>query len=259
MKLAAVQYRPPHGRPARARRDLVRLAHAAVDAGARLVVLPELATTGYVFEGPAEIGPHCEPAEGPTLEALRPVAARGACVVCGFAERGADGALFNSALVLGPDGRLQATYRKVLLYPLDERWARPGDRRLLLDLACGRLAPAICMDINDDRFISWLGMVGPELLAFCTNWVQEDEVDPHSWWRHQLRGYSGWFLAANRWGEERGVRFSGRSAILAPHGRVVAQAEAEGDGVVLADTAEWSSGEDTSSTQGQAERWGGPA
>ena len=49
MKLAAVQYRPPKARPARARADLVRLAGAAVDAGAGLVVLPEMATCGYVL------------------------------------------------------------------------------------------------------------------------------------------------------------------------------------------------------------------
>ncbi|RME25269.1 MAG: carbon-nitrogen hydrolase family protein, partial [Deltaproteobacteria bacterium] len=94
MKLAAVQYRPPHGRPDRARRELARRVRAAIDAGARLVVLPEMATTGYVWPDAAALRPHAEPARGPTFEALRAEARTGggAWVVCGFAEQADDGA-----------------------------------------------------------------------------------------------------------------------------------------------------------------------
>lgn len=232
MKLAAVQYRPPKGRPARARRDLVRLASAAVEAGASLVVMPELATTGYVWPSAAAIRPHCEPAEGPTLAALAPVARYGAWIVCGFAELGEDGQLFNSAMVIRPDGSLAACYRKVLLYELDRTWAQAGHQRVEVATALGRVAPAICMDLNDPRLLTWLAMIQPDVLAFCTNWVEEGE-DVHAYWRYQLRAWGGWLVAANRWGEDEGVRFSGRSAIMAPSGQVVASAEVEGDSIVV--------------------------
>lgn len=239
MKLAAIQYRPPHGRPGRARKDLVRRAAAAVEAGAQLVVMPEMATTGYVWTSPLELGAHAEPADGPTRAALAEV--KGAWLVCGFPERGADGFLYNSAMVLRPDGSLAATYRKVLLFDLDHAWARPGGQRMLVPTPLGSVAPAICMDLNDDRLLTWLHMTTPDVLAFCTNWVEEG-YDVHGWWKQRLRGWRGWMVAANRWGEEHGVHFSGRSAIMAPGGEVAAAAEAEGDAIVMVETDDWVGG-----------------
>ncbi len=69
-RFAAVQYRPPKGEPDAARADLVRLVDEAGRQGAEFIVCPEMATTGYVWSDPGEIRPHCEPARGPTLEAL---------------------------------------------------------------------------------------------------------------------------------------------------------------------------------------------
>jgi len=240
MKLAAIQYCPPKGRPARARRELVRLATAAVDAGAELIVMPELATTGYVWPSAAAIAPFCEAADGPTFAALAPVAARGATIICGFAERAPDGRLYNSALFIDDQGRLAGCYRKILLFPLDATWAGAGTRRMVLQTTLGQVAPAICMDINDPRLATWLTMIQPRILAFCTNWVEEGE-DAHAWWRERLRGWRGWMVAGNRWGSDEDVLFSGRSAILSPAGEVLAQAGPEEDGVVLVDTLAWES------------------
>lgn len=253
MRLAAVQYRPPHGQPERARRDLVRRVRAAVEAGAQLVVLPEMSTSGYVWSSAEELSIHAEPADGPTRAALAQV--HGAWVVCGYPELAEDGRLYNSAMVLRPDGSLAASYRKVLLFELDHHWAAAGSQRLTVPTTLGSIAPAICMDLNDDRLITWLHMTTPDVLAFCTNWVQEDE-DVHAWWRLRLRGWRGWVVAANRWGSERGVRFSGRSAVLAPGGRVVAAAEAEGDAIVLVETGDWER-EGSQDTEVDARRWQG--
>ncbi|NOY25492.1 MAG: carbon-nitrogen hydrolase family protein [Oligoflexia bacterium] len=238
MKLAAVQYRPPKGEPAVSRLELVKLAGRAVDQGAELVVLPELATTGYVWSSAREIAPFCEPANGPTLQALAPIAARGAWIVCGFAERADDGALYNSALVIGPDGDLACCYRKILLYKLDETWASGGQRRLWIEMEFGTFAPAICMDLNDPRLLAWLARAQPDILAFCTNWVEEG-ADVHAYWQARLRDFRGFMVAANRWGQDRGVIFSGRSAILAPSGRVLASAGPEGDDVLVVETGDW--------------------
>lgn len=235
MKLAAVQYRPPHGRPEQAREELRALILRAEDAD--LVVCPEMAITGYVFDGVEEIAPLAEAAKGPTFEMLRDCARSiGAYVVCGFAERG-EGALHNSALTVSPTGELVNCYRKVLLYELDETWAEAGaDRPVLNTGTLGRLTPGICMDLNDDSFGLHLRANKPDVLAFCTNWVDED-VDILSYWRMRLFGWQGWMVAADRWGTERGVRFYGRSAILGPQGRVLGVLPASGDGVLYAETS----------------------
>lgn len=230
--LAAVQYRPPKGRPERARADLAGLAAEAGRRGARLIVFPELATTGYVWSGPGEIRPHCEPAEGPTLAALAPIAAAcGAWIVVGFAELGREG-LYNSALIIDDGGRLAGCYRKILLYQADATWARAGSERQRYASPLGHLVPGICMDINDYAFGLYLRTARPDVLAFCTNWVDEGEpVLPY--WRQRLRGWRGWFVAANTWGVDRGTAFWGRSSIVAPGGQLVAQAPASGDAVLV--------------------------
>jgi len=225
VKLAAVQYRPPKGLTEQARAELSEL--IASVGPADLIVCPEMATTGYVWSSPQEIFPHTEPAEGPTLAMLRErAAAQGALIVCGFAERASDG-LYNAALVVAPDGT-HVVYRKVLLYELDLAWARMGKQHMILDTPAGRVVPAICMDLNDDRFTAHLAHSRADIVAFCTNWVDEGQ-DILPYWTWRLGGWKGWFVAADTWGEDRGTPFYGRSTILAPDGSVVAQAPSEGD------------------------------
>ena len=245
MKLAAVQYRAPKGRPDRARAELAVLVADAGGRGADLVVLPEMATTGYIWESPAEIGPLAEPPRGPTFRVLSEAAASAGCwVVCGFPEAfeqvgGPQDqrwvALYNSAMVISPAGELVTCYRKVLLFDADETWANPGHRRVVVPADFGRIVPGICMDLNDPGFTGHLERVDPAVLAFCTNWLEEG-LDVHAYWASRLGGWRGWTVAANTWGDDRGTRFCGRSAILGPGGVVVAQAGVEGDGILLVDT-----------------------
>lgn len=236
MKMAAVQYTPPWGQPTIARQQLQGWVRLAAEEGANIIVCPEMAVSGYVFESETEIRPFCEPQDGPTFQMLAPIAQDFNCwIVCGFAEIAEDGRLYNSALVIGPNGTLVACYRKILLYELDETWATPGHQRMLIQTEYGTMAPAICMDLNDNNLIYWLWDVRPDILAFCTNWLNQDSpID--SYWKLRTPYWSGWFIGANRCGEERGTPFRGESAIISPEKRTVAQAQISEDGVLFWDT-----------------------
>lgn len=240
MKLAAVQYRPPKGRPDVARDRLAAWVAEAGARGAELIVCPEMATTGYVWPDAAALAPHAEAADGPTFQALSAVARRyRAWVVCGYPERAPEG-LYNAALVIGPDGGLVVSYRKVLLYEADHTWAIPGQRRVLVSApGLGRISPSICMDLNDPGHTWHLALHRPEVVAFCTNWIDEGQ-DILPYWRERLGPWRGWFVAADTWGVEEGVRFYGRSTILSPAGEPVLMAEAEGDALLLVDTEDQS-------------------
>lgn len=195
-----------------------------------------MAVSGYVFQDAAEIAPFAEDRRGPTFQMLRDCALElGTWIVCGFAERAADG-LYNSAMTVSPSGELVNCYRKVLLFELDETWAKRGQERPIIQAGVlGRLTPGICMDLNDDHFGLHLRAHAPDVVAFCTNWVDED-MDILSYWRMRLFGWQGWLVASDRWGTERGVRFYGRSAILGPNGRVLGVLPATGDAVLYAET-----------------------
>src|SRR4051812_6680252 len=99
----------------------------AVAGGAQIVVLPELATSGYLFRSAEEARAVAVPADGDLLRGLGEAAAPGrALVVCGFCERGADGRVFNSAALL--DGsEVLATYRKLHLWGDEKRWFAAGE------------------------------------------------------------------------------------------------------------------------------------
>ena len=164
----------------------------------------------------------------------RELCTQGKCIVVGIAES-AEGVCYNTALLIGPDGELEAVYRKVLLFELDERWATPGDTRVQVDTEWGRVALGICMDLNDDGFTAFLSEQDAAVTAFCTNWLDQG-FDVIDYWRWRLLGWRGWFVAANTWGTDEGIRFSGRSAILGPTGQAAAIGPTRGDAVIFANT-----------------------
>jgi len=213
MRVVAVQFKARKGDFKQSLRDLCARADEQA-ATADLVVLPEMAVTGYVFPDRESVWAVAEEADGPTLGAIAEVARRRACwIVAGFPERAGD-KIFNSALVVNPAGERVFTYRKTLLYEEDLHWAEPGDngyRRF--DTDAGSFGVGICMDLNDDRFVEWLRAEQPTAIAFPTNWVKEGApVWPYWAWR--LQGIDGALVAANTWGTEDGTTFSGKSAVL---------------------------------------------
>lgn len=235
MIVAAVQYRPPKASPVRARHELATLVRTALDAGARLVVCPEMATTGYVWESTDALRPYAEESDGTTATELGALArAYDARIVVGFVE--CDGnRLFNAAMVLGPNGCVETVYRKNRLFELDERWATPGVERTSIRLPGCTLVPGICMDLNDDGFVEFVHSERADIVPFCTNWLEQG-IDVSAYWAWRLRGWRGWFVAANSWGPDGDIEFCGRSAILAPGGHPVRRAPSRGNCVLSFDT-----------------------
>ena len=236
MRVAAVQFKPPKGDGKTARLRLQSLARHAAE-GADLVVLPEMAATGYVFDGPDAIRPGAEDPDGPTFQALAAVAREaGVWVVGGFPER-AGARLFNSALIIDPAGALAGVYRKTLLFDADLPWATPGDSGYMrFETGAGAFGVGICMDLNDDDFVAWVARADVRAVAFPTNWLLQPEsgVDVWEYWAWRMNDAPDTALiAANTYGPEAEIAFCGRSAIMR-NWTVMAHAPATGDGIIRA-------------------------
>ena len=228
MKVALVQFKATKGDVSGSRARLLALTREAAQ-GVDLVVLPEMAVTGYCFEDRAAVEAIAEPAGGPTAEAFGVLAREtNTWIVVGFPEREGEH-LYNSALVLDPRGKTAFVYRKTMLFDADLPWATPGDSGYPL-LECGgvRFSVAICMDLNDDVFRQWLLEVKPRILAFPTNWISEG-VSVWPYWAWRMRDTGTALIAANSYGPDGEVTFTGESAVIDGR-RVLAAAPETGDG-----------------------------
>lgn len=170
VRVACAQIAPVVGDP-RGNSLLTRGAvREAVAAGARLVVLPELSTSGYVFESADEARAAAEPADGPTLGGWADEAGRGgAVVVGGFCELGDDGLLYNSAAVVDGSG-VVAVYRKLHLWDREHLVFEPGrEPAPVIETRVGRIGVGVCYDLNFPEVARGLALAGAELVALPAN------------------------------------------------------------------------------------------
>lgn len=149
---------------------------SAAQAGADVIVLPELATSGYCFDSADEARAVSIPATHRVFGQWAKEAG-GALVVVGFAELGDDGALYNSAVLLDAAG-VRAVYRKVHLWNAEQLYFTPGRARPpVLETAVGRIALMICYDLEFPEMTRSVALRGADLLAVPTNWPWIERPD----------------------------------------------------------------------------------
>jgi len=145
---------------------------SAIAESADIIVLPELVTSGYVFESNAEVASVAVTLGHPLFAGWANALSgrRGSVVIGGFAEAGPGGEHYNSAAIVDADG-VVAVYRKTHLWDREKLWFRPGERLPpVIDTAHGRLGVAICYDLEFPELIRHLALAGADLVAVPTNW-----------------------------------------------------------------------------------------
>lgn len=279
MRVGFFQFQPLFGQVAA---NLDRIEAALAGARADLIVLPELATTGYNFVSREEVAELAEPApDGPTVARLAKLARReGFSLVVGMAERGvaggvagsgppagvgaasggaagnrgasragvagaggaapfADGLrLYNSAVLVTPDGGPVGLYRKVHLFDREKLVFDDGDLGFPVFTLPGadalKVGVMVCFDWRFPESARSLALAGAELIAHPSNlvkpWCQQAMVT------RSLENLV-FSITANRTGEEdRGdhpIGFTGRSQVLDPQGRVLASADEDEEALTI--------------------------
>jgi predicted amidohydrolase len=212
-----------------------RLREAAAR-GARLVVFPECALSGYAFDSLAEALPHSEALPGPATEALAADCRElGMLAAVGMLERGRAGELYNACALVGANG-LEASYRKTHLPYLGvDRFVTPGNRPFAVHDAGGlKIGMLICYDDSFPEAGRCLMLLGADLILLPTNWpsgaaaVAKFLVPARALENHV------YYAAVNRIGEEGGFRFIGRSRIVGPDGETLASAEHDKEAILYA-------------------------
>ena len=209
----------------------------AAGAGARLVVLPELCDSGYVFASADEARGLASPAaDNDTLREWRSLAqAHRLVIVGGFCELGADGRLYNSAALVDASGT-RAVYRKAHLWDREKLVFTPGDAPPpVVDTEVGRVAVMVCYDLEFPEWVRLAALDGADLIAAPVNWPAVSwpagERPAEVIKAQAAAATNGVFVAvADRCQAERGVSWISGSVIAGPDGYPLA-------GPVLADRA----------------------
>jgi predicted amidohydrolase len=201
-----------------------RAVEAAAAAGARIIVVPELANSGYVFTDAAEARSAAEPVDGPTVTGWTQLARRlDAVVIGGFCELDPDGQLRNSAVVVDAGG-VRALYRKAHLWDREKLVFTPGDAAPpVIDTVHGRIGVMICYDLEFPEWTRLAALGGTQLLCAPVNWPWSPRPDgerPSEIVRVQAAAATNrMFIAvADRAGGERGVGWVGGTVIVDPDG-----------------------------------------
>lgn len=236
VRVAAAQMDPVLADVPRNLARCLELLGAAADAGARLVVFPEAALTGYVYHSIEEAVPVAEPIPGPSTDAMADACRRlDAYAVVGLLEKD-QGAYFNSSALISPDGVI-GKYRKLHLPYLGiDRFLRQGDLAPQVhETPLGRIGLAICYDLDFPEYSRVLALMGAQLLVTIANWPDDIEFIPDYVVQTRARENLINHIAVNRTGQERGVRFIGRSMIVDQTGAILAEGNHFTEDLVFAD------------------------
>ncbi len=210
----------------------------AVAAGAHIIVLPELVTSGYMFIDADEARSAALRPTDPAFDAWRS-AAGDAVVVGGFCELGHDGLLYNSALVINGTG-VAAAYRKTHLWDREKLIFTRGDALPpVLRTPHGVIAVMICYDIEFGELTRRAALDGAEVIVAPVNWPllpRPDGERPGEVITAMSTARTNRVAVAvcDRAGAEWGQQWTEGTAIIDPNGWVAA-AVGSGLGMAIAD------------------------
>lgn len=224
--VATVQMKPELGQM---ENNLIKISEfisrIATEQPVDLIVFPELVTTGY------EMGPRfpdlAQRIPGPTVNLIAQRASEfGVHIAFGMVSKEkVESILYNTAVLVGPDGDLIGQYNKTHLRGEERIAFRPGYRLNCFETPFGIVGMMIGWDLAFPEVARSMTLEGAELLIVCANWEQPNTDE----WRVYLlaRAYENriFVAAANRIGEEPSYTFCGQSGIVGPGGKVYASAD----------------------------------
>lgn len=192
-----------------------------------LVVLPEASM--YDFGSPSlDLTPFAEPLDGPFVQMIAAEAVRlGATIIAGMFEQ-TDSLPFNTLVVVGPDGALRQTYRKIHLY--DSFGYRESERLLpgevtpvVVDVAGRPVGLMTCYDLRFPELARDLVDAGAELLVVPAAWVAGERKLDH--WRTLLAARAIENTVHVAAAAQGGDRYTGHSLVVDPWGSIVGEAD----------------------------------
>lgn len=234
MKVGFYQYRPIFGKVSHNVQKVIKKLETA---DADLIVLPELAFTGYYFKNRAEARTLAEdPEKSTTVDALTALCRKKKFyLVTGFTEKARD-KVFNSSLLIGPKG-VRHIYRKLHLFNEETRWFDEGDIPLQVNrIGNAKIGMMICFDWAFPEVTRVLALQGADIICHPSNLVLAYCQQTMLTRCLENKVYA---ITTNRYGYDKrpqgSLRFTGRSQIVAPGGTLIHRAHSQREELFIMD------------------------
>jgi predicted amidohydrolase len=228
--IAVVQMKPKLGE---AEENLVKMSETVSKIASQqrvdLIVFPELVTSGY--ELGVRFTEMAQRIPGPTINLMAQRANEyGVYIAFGMASKErVESVLYNSAILVGPDGELLDTYNKIHLRGEERMAFREGYKLPIIPTEIGNIGLMIGYDLAFPEVTRSLALDGAEIICVMANW-EAGQIDE---WKTYVRARayenSVFMAAANRIGEDVTLNFGGESMIVGPRGQIHASLANETD------------------------------
>jgi omega-amidase len=198
-----------------------------------LVVLPEMFATGFSMS----VEKICEPPGGPTEQFLAETARLfKAAIIGGKVSPGTAGRGRNEAVVFSPEGRELARYAKMHCFnPAQEGdHYEAGQQPVIFSCGEWRVAPFVCYDLRFPEIFRATAAKGAALIAVIANWPAARLAHWLTLLQARAIENQAYVIGVNRCGQTPKLDYAGRSLIIDPLGRIVADGGG-GEGVISAD------------------------
>ncbi len=231
MKIAVIQFEPIIGDLDETLKRIDSLYETAKDAD--LVVLPELANSGYNFKDKTEAIANSETINNSRFVSYLKDKTKkyNQYIVSGFNELDGE-KLYNSSLFIG-NGEIIGKYRKLHLFLNEKNIFEPGDLGLpIFKLGDYKLGMLICFDWMFPEAWRSLAVKGADIICHPSNLVlpyAQQAVPVHSLINRVFT------VTANRVGVEGNLIFTGQSIISNPKGIVINRASTNKEEVIISE------------------------
>jgi predicted amidohydrolase len=226
--VATVQMKPELGNP---ENNLVKMSDyistIASQQKVDLIVFPELVTTGY--ELGVQFTELAQRVPGPAVNLMAQRAADvGVYIAFGMCTKEkVESIIYNSALLVGPEGELLGQYHKVHLRGEERMAFREGYKLPVFDTGeIGKIGMIIGWDLAFPEVTRAMTLDGAELICVLANWEGNFIDEWKTYVRARAFENAVFMAAANRVGDDVTMGFGGESMIVGPRGKLHAYLDA---------------------------------
>lgn len=216
--LGAAQFEPTVGD---VERNLATVRDLAAGSAADVLVLPELAVTGYDLEVAREAA---EPIPGPLTDPLvEHAAATGTWLIAGLPERDGD-EVYNVLALASPDG-VEAVYRKQYPWGEEAEAFGVGNGPVTAETPVGTVGFLLCYDLNFPEASLAYASEPVDALAVSAAWRTSYRADWRLLSRARALDSTCYVAASNHVGDQRGREHGGHSLVAAPTGDLAVETD----------------------------------